>query len=167
MVEQVDDVPEEVAEEVEEHARGLVHGGFSTFDEVLEDVLECFEDEGAVTPGHVRAVVERLWRERAAEQEGWPATTDVDRLLAVFEALDADGIVARPDFTCCQTCGVAEIGDEAGEAARGYVFFHRQDTESAAAGGGLFLAYGPLADSPDHAAAAAAVGREVVAALTA
>ena len=59
------------------------------------------------------------------------------------------GVVARQNFTCCQTCGHAEIGDEIAQAltkaeAVGYTFYHMQDTERAAEGGGLFLAYGSL-----------------------
>jgi hypothetical protein len=161
-------LPADVVAEVEEYARSVVHGGFTALDDAVEAVAEHFEDEEhQVTPEAARAVVERVWRERSAEQEGWPASTDVDRLFAVFDALDRDGIVARADFTCCQTCGHAEIGDEAGEGARGYVFFHRQDTESAVEGHGVWLAYGSLGEVADHAAADEAVGREVVAALAA
>ncbi|XVS64614.1 DUF6891 domain-containing protein [Actinosynnema sp. CA-299493] len=167
------DLPADVVAEVEEYARGVVHGGFTSLDDAVEDVAEHFEgEEHPLTPVAARALVERVWRERAAEQEGWPESTGVDRLFAAFDALDRGGIVARADFTCCQTCGHAEIGDEAGEGARGYVFFHRQDTESAVAGGGVWLAYGSFGDPAglepvDHAAADEAVGREVVAALTA
>ena len=55
----------------------------------------------------------------------------------------------RQNFTCCQTCGHAGIGDEIAQAretmeAVGYTFYHMQDTERAAEGGGLFLAYGSL-----------------------
>ncbi|MGW4115034.1 DUF6891 domain-containing protein [Actinosynnema sp. NPDC004786] len=161
------DLPADLVAEVEEYARGVVHGGFTALDDAVEAVADCFEDQAPVTPAVARAVVERVWRERSAEQAGWPASTDVDRLLAAFEALDRDGIVARADFTCCQTCGHAEIGDEAEGDARGYVFFHRQDTESAVAGGEVWLAYGSLGESADPAAADESVGREVVAALTA
>ncbi|QQQ76579.1 hypothetical protein IOD16_37280 [Saccharothrix sp. 6-C] len=175
MVERTDDddaLPAEVLEEVEDYARTLVHAGFTSSDDIVRDLVDHFDDEHPVTPPVARSVVRRVWRERAAEQEGWPERTDVDRLFAVFDALDRAGIVARADFTCCQTCGHAEIGDEAGEDARGYVFFHRQDTESAVAGGGVWLAYGSFGDEADlepvdHAAADEAVGREVVAALAA
>ncbi|MFJ6670352.1 DUF6891 domain-containing protein [Actinosynnema sp. NPDC091369] len=166
MVERADDEPDlpaDVAAEVEEYARSVVHAGFTALDDAVEAVADHFADgEHPVAPATARAVVERLWRERSAEQRGWPAGTDVDRLFEVFDALDRGGITARADFTCCQTCGHAEIGDEAGEGARGYVFFHRQDTERAVADGQVWLAYGSLGDVADEA-----VGHEVVAALTA
>ncbi|MCC8247459.1 DUF6891 domain-containing protein [Saccharothrix luteola] len=175
MVERTDEdagPPTEAPELAENYARTLVHAGMTSLDDVVEQVLDYVADERPITPSVARAVVERVWRERSAEQESWPESTDVDRLFAVFDALDRDGIVARADFTCCQTCGHAEIGDEAGDDARGYVFFHRQDTESAVAGEGVWLAYGSFGEpashgSTDHAAADEAVAREVVAALAA
>ncbi|MGM1064961.1 DUF6891 domain-containing protein [Saccharothrix sp. Mg75] len=168
--ENTQDLPAELLDRVEEQARDVVHGGFTPLEDAVEAVAECFEDEDGVTEAVARSVVERVWRERVEEQAGWPATTEVDRLLAVFEALDDGGIVARPDFTCCQTCGHAEIGGEvdpgAGDA-RGYVFFHRQDTEGAVAGRGLYLAFGSLVEAEDPAAADEAVAREVADALAA
>ncbi|MDQ2583187.1 DUF6891 domain-containing protein [Saccharothrix yanglingensis] len=163
------DLPAERLEEVEEFARGLVHGGFTSLEDAVDDVGDYFEEDDGVTGAVARSVVERVWRERAEEQAGWPATTDVDRLLAAFDALEGDGIVARADFTCCQTCGHAEIGDEVDPGvgdARGYVFFHRQDTEAAVADGGVYLAFGSFGEVADHAAADEAVAREVVTALT-
>jgi hypothetical protein len=52
-------------------------------------------------------------------------------------------------FTCCGTCGAAEIGiemddfqDLSGREPKGYVFFHQQDTESAVESGSLYISYG-------------------------
>src|SRR5262249_18722591 len=84
--------------------------------------------------------------------------------------LTQSGIVCRQDFSCCGTCGVAEIGAEmeaereAGIRVRGYGFYHMQDTESAAEGYGLMLNYGAVAAGE---AAAGQSGREIVAALEA
>lgn len=162
-----------VGDSARELAEELVHGGFLTRDEVVEAVVEHVEDadeEAGDAPGRTEAQVEaqvealvgRVWRRRAAEQAGWPGTTDTDRLFAALDALDADGVTARADFTCCRTCADAEIGAEAAEGARGYVYFHQQDTARAVAGGGLLLAYGTL---PGSAEDTAAVGRAVRAAL--
>lgn len=146
--------------EAEEYASTLVRTGFADRDEVLEAVLDSYEDE--LSEEEAGALVTRLWRERLAEQATWPETTDADRLLAAFEAMDADGVVARADFTCCANCGHTEIAEEAGDGARGYVFFHRQDTERAVEGGGLYLAFGAFGDGDP-----AAIGRAVVDAVTA
>ena len=146
--------------EEQEYASTLVRAGFHDREEVLAAVLESFEDD--LSEEDAEALVTRLWTARLAEQETWPATTEVDRLLTAFETMEARGIVARADFTCCGNCGHTEIGAEAEDGARGYVFFHQQDTERAAEGGGLYLAYGAFANGDTSA-----IGREVVDTLTA
>ena len=161
---EVPELPTELREEVEVFARGLVHGGFRGRGEIVVQVTEHFADEERpVWPSLAQELVASLWAQRLAEQADWPELTEADRLLAVFDTLDADGIVARSDFACCRTCGMSEIVDEAGDGARGFVFFHEQDTVRAVAGGGMWLAFGTLPGSPDGAAD---VGREVAAALT-
>ena len=77
--------------------------------------------------------------------------------------------MARQNFTCCQNCGHAEIHDEIEAASklaevRGYTFYHMQDTERAAQGGGVYLAYDALSGGPD---AQNSIGHEIVAALRA
>lgn len=150
----------EVVEEVEAFARPLVNGGFTGRDDVVEAATEYFEDK--YPEEELAQVVDRLWRERVAEQAGWPEETEAERVLDALDGLAGRGIVARGDFTCCNTCGVAEIGAEAGEGDRGYVFFHRQDTEAAASGGGLYLSYGTFGGTDPTE-----IGREVVVALAA
>jgi hypothetical protein len=152
-------------QEIEEYARELIHGGFEDLEEVIESVSEFF-DRPQVTAAQAARIVEPLWQERLAEQESWPETTDPDRIAAVLDTLDRHGITARMHFSCCQTCGVAEIGEEAGDDARGYVFFHAQDTDTAVEGLGLYLSYGTFADSTGPAGAAA-IGREVAEAFAA
>jgi hypothetical protein len=135
-------------------AGALVDGGLDR-DVIVETVLGSFGD--TVSEDDVVAVVDRLVAERAAEQAGWPDSGPVLDALAALK-----GIVVRADFTCCGSCGAAEIGAEAGDGDRGYVFFHQQDTEAAAAGRGLTLSYGTF-DGTDPTV----VGREVVEAVVA
>jgi hypothetical protein len=146
--------------EAEEYASTLVRTGFHDQDEVLEAVVESYEDD--LSEDEAAALVTRLWETRLAEQATWPETTQVDRLLSTFATLDAAGVVARANFTCCNNCGHTEIGAEAEEGARGYVFFHHQDTERAAEGGGLYLSYGAFPGTDTES-----IGHEVVAAMTA
>jgi hypothetical protein len=143
-------------EEIEEFARPLVHGGFTARDEVMAEAVEYFEDR--YSEEDLAGQLDRLWRARLAEQATWPEETEAERVLAALGSLP--GIVARSNFTCCGTCGATEIGAEAAEGDRGYVFFHQQDTEAAAEGGGLFLSYGAF-DGTDPTT----IAREVVAAL--
>ncbi|GAB2740850.1 hypothetical protein GCM10027072_40540 [Streptomyces bullii] len=116
-----------------------------------------------VSKARARRLVGRLWAERVAEQRTWKGVTDPDRLTRAFDALEASGITARENFTCCHGCGTAETGAER-EGARGFVFFHQQTTEHAAEGYGLSLCYGAFDGSQDTTTA---VGHEVVAALAA
>ncbi|MFJ4335265.1 DUF6891 domain-containing protein [Streptomyces sp. NPDC088935] len=164
--EEVPDLPDEVREQVERRVRELLRCGYDsrrTLSEIAEDYLVGGE-YGArpVSPAQARQLVDRLWLERLAEQESWgEETTDPDRLTRVFRALDAAGVTARENFTCCRGCGTAEIGAER-KGARGFVFFHRQSTEAAAEGHGLMLYYGGFDGSEETTTA---VGHEVVAAF--
>jgi hypothetical protein len=164
-----DDVPElpaDVRSEVEAHIGELLRCGYGDRAQLAEDAEEWLVkgDERPVSAAQARQLVDRLWLERVREQETWEGLTDPDRLTRAFEALDSDGITARENFTCCRTCGTAEIGGESREGARGFVYFHTQCTESAAAGHGLMLLYGGF-DGSDGTTAA--VGRAVVDALDA
>lgn len=167
-----DPVPElddRTRREVEEYVRGLIGRGYDGRAQLAEDAEEWLVDgdERPVSAAQAQIIVDRLWLERVEEQAGWEGETDPERITAVFEGLDARGIVARENFTCCRGCGLAEIGAERGEgssgAVRGFVFFHSQCTEAAAGGGGLSLYYGGFDGSEETTAA---VGREVTAALT-
>jgi hypothetical protein len=150
---------------------------------ILASIAEGFDDEAAILDGviellsddldddaaaELRAAAPAIYREAAAvharAQAAWPAVTDCDRLDAAFDDLDRRGVVARHHWWCCQNCGHRAMPDERaravadGRAARGYTFYHVQDTERAAEGGGLLLAYGAF----DDPAAAGAIAAEVV-----
>lgn len=149
-----------------------VAGGFMPPNEILPTFVEVHGedlDPAILTVEGQRMLAEVLAAHRLA-QANWPEVTDCDRLDAAFAALEANGVISRQDFTCCGTCGASEIHGEIdaarreGRPAHGYAFYHQQDTESAADGGGLYLNYG--ADEPGDEAAVA-VGHEIVAALKA
>ncbi|MEU4143980.1 DUF6891 domain-containing protein [Streptomyces parvulus] len=164
--EDVPELPDDVRAEVERRVRERLRCGYDgrgELTEIAEDHLVGGEHgERPVSTAQARRLVDRLWRERLAEQEAWgEETTDPDRLTRVFGSLDAAGVTARENFTCCRGCGLAEIGAER-EGARGFVFFHQQSTEAAAEGHGLTLHYGGFDGSEETTAA---VGREVVAAF--
>ena len=149
-----------------------VAGGFVPLSDVVDRAVEYIGDDAPATT--VRELAERYAREaiseHLAEQAAWPARTDCDRLDDAFAALETEGILTRHDYSCCGTCGAAEIWDElqdqldAGNAVRGYAFYHQQDTESAVDGGGVFLNYGAAEDSED---AITVIAERVVAVLRA
>lgn len=145
--------------------RAVARGAFPCA-AIVDDTVDCLSGEGE--PGELRALAWQLvgpaFAAHLDAQRGWPARTDSDRLTDAFRALDAAGIVAREDFTCCQNCGATEIGAEVHDTmpARGYVFYHQQDADRGAEGGGLYLAFG-LIGQP----ATAEIGEEIAAALRA
>ncbi|MBO1414842.1 hypothetical protein [Streptomyces sp. FH025] len=156
--------------EAQERARELIRCGFQEPDEIAESLVEVLDDQG-LTQEEAERIVAPLWTERLAEQAEWPETTDVDRLVDAFDLLEDQAIVAAMDFTCCAGCGYAEIGGEADEDSYGFVFFHQQDTEAAAAGRGLMLRYGGFRTGEEPGEVSerrtVEVGRAVVAALEA
>ncbi|WP_189270915.1 DUF6891 domain-containing protein [Kitasatospora griseola] len=143
--------------------RRLLVEGYTTLAQAAEAAEECLVDKGVrpVTKAQAKQLVDRMWLERVAEQRSWVGETDPERVARAFAALESSGITARENFTCCRSCGNGEIGAENPEA-RGFVYFHSQCTEGAAAGQDLWLLYGGFDDSEETTAA---VGREVVAAL--
>lgn len=159
------DLDEDEHEELHEYLGTVLAGGYATraqLAELAEDYLVS-GDYRPVSPAQARQLVDRMWRERVAQQAAWEGETDPERLSRAFTALEVAGITARENFTCCRTCGTAEIRDAGAADARGFVYFHSQGTESAAAGHGLMLLYGGFDGTPGTTAA---VGSEVVAALT-
>ena len=156
------ELDDKLRDEAEQSARLLVRGGFLEFAEVAA----ALQDEHELTAEQAARIVAGPWEQRRREQESWPAVTDPDRLAEAFNALEAGGVTARMNFTCCGSCGRAEIGAEAAEGAHGFAFFHSQDTDRVAEGGPLWLAYGHFVDAPGGVTTAE-VGAEVVAALTA
>jgi hypothetical protein len=147
--------------------RREVAAGFDDADSIAESAVEVFSDEcdGDLLRPHALALTREAVEAHRREQATWPAVTDCDRLDAAFVELERGGIVARQNFTCCGTCGQAEIGAEmrdaevAGCPVRGYVFYHIQCTESAVDGHGLYLHYGATAEGKK---ATAAIGEAVV-----
>ncbi|WP_407560731.1 DUF6891 domain-containing protein [Streptomyces sp. 184] len=158
------DLAEEDRRKLEKRVREVLAAGYATRDEVAECAEEYLvtEDRRPVSAPQARALADRLWLERVAEQAGWRGETDPERLTGAFTALQEAGITAREHFACCRSCGNAEIGGAGGPDARGFVYFIYQSSESAAAEGGLMLYYGGFDGSSETTAA---VGHEVVAAL--
>lgn len=160
----------EIVESIRAHVDAEIAGGFTPRDEIVQatvDYLEGEADEAFIRKQAEKIVAERL-QAHAVRQASWTGPTDCDRLDAAFAELEAGGVISRQNFTCCGTCGSAEIWDEIqiaqdqGRPARGYAFFHMQDTESAVEGHGVYLNYGSCEGSE---AATVAVGHDIVAHL--
>ncbi|MGM0357794.1 DUF6891 domain-containing protein, partial [Streptomyces sp. ECR3] len=138
------DLGEEERVELERRVREVLVGGYASraeLAELAEDHLVS-GDRRPVSREQARVLADRLWLERVAEQAEWRGETDPERLTRAFTALREAGVTARENFACCRNCGHSEIAGEGGPDARGFVYFHTQCTDSAAAGRGLMLLYG-------------------------
>jgi hypothetical protein len=138
------DLDDDEREELEKRVREVLVGGYTSRSELAELAEEYLvtKDRRPVSREQAEAMADRLWLERVAEQAAWQGETDPERLTRAFTALQEAGITSRENFTCCRSCGESEIGGEGGPNARGFVYFHTQCTDSAAAGHGLMLLYG-------------------------
>ncbi|MDO7835690.1 hypothetical protein Q4610_11620 [Sphingobium sp. HBC34] len=149
-----------------------VAGGFFDDDAILTNANDMFEEElpRPLLRVEASAALRAALADHRAAERDWGENTDCDRLDAAFVALEAEGVIARQNFTCCGICGASEIWDEIeaardeGERVEGYVFFHMQDTEAAVEGHGLYLNYGACTEGE---AAAIAIGYRIVAQLEA
>jgi hypothetical protein len=159
----------EILEDLREFIAHRIREGFESVHEIVQDAQERAHekyDRNDLVPEIKRLAAEVLAAHQA-DQAGWGPTTDCDRLDAAFAALDAQGIVARQHFSCCNNCEFAEIWDEVEEAEKqqpveGYVFYHLQATERAIKTGHLLMAYGSVEDDPE---AFQRVGNKIVAEL--
>lgn len=158
------DLTEDERTELEKRVREVLVGGYASRAELAELAEEYLvtEDRRPVSRGQAEALADRMWLERVAEQAAWQGETDPERLTRAFTALQEAGITAREHFTCCRTCGGSEIGAQGGPEDRGFVYFHTQCTDSAAAGHGLTLLHGGFDGS---SGTTTAIGHEVMDAL--
>jgi hypothetical protein len=148
MAEALDDLREFIAYRVRE--------GFESAHEIVENAHDWAYDKyerDDLLPEIKRLTAEALAAHQT-EQTGWGPTTDCDRLDEAFAALNAQGIVARQDFSCCNNCGFTEIWEEVEESEKrqpveGYVFYHLQCTERAIKTGQLLMAYGCVEEDPE------------------
>ncbi|KAI9147565.1 hypothetical protein HJFPF1_12591 [Paramyrothecium foliicola] len=131
-----------------------VRSGFYTSDEIVEEVVYNVSHEFPGLPEKevrraVRCHVAAEWATQLERQRSWPATiTSSDKVLKAFDSLERNHkILARLNFTCCQTCGIEELQEESEDDSHGYVFFHHQDTENVVSTGNLHLCFGSFTKS--------------------
>ncbi|MBX9572377.1 MAG: hypothetical protein K2X77_26005 [Candidatus Obscuribacterales bacterium] len=151
-------LPDSLEEELEQFIGRRVAEGFDSEEDIVEGALEYFEHDfpGDNLPEVAARLTEEAIKKHLDNEKTWINSTDCDKLDVVFDQLEGEGIVARQNFTCCQTCGHCEIWEEVEQTRQerpvsGYVFYHQQDTERACDEGILYLAYGAT-DNTDEAA---------------
>jgi hypothetical protein len=142
--------PEDQASLRKDCIRPHIWGGFETRHGVYE-AAETFLGEPELADADkawIKAEIERQWVEKKKAEASWPATTDFDRLDAVFKALDSHGILALHYAGNTQDEAHSDAGqtwhDRGGSKSglRGFVFYHSQDVEHVLADGQLYIGFG-------------------------
>jgi hypothetical protein len=160
-----------IHQSLDDHIRLEVKIGYASRDEIIETAADMFRDnfeDRQLLRRLAARLTESALTEHYTEQRTWSHETDCDRLDEAFAELDRIGIVARQNWTCCQTCGHTDIAYETGKTSvhrrvYGYVFFHHGDAENVVNADHLYLAYGSVLNRSDEEAVA--VAREVVVVL--
>ncbi len=161
---------QQTLEDLDSAAWTAVYAGYEPLEEIRAGLLELIEDDPATEAevavdrdAAVQAVDEIVTRHADAhthEQESFSTPTDPERLSALFEQLDRDGIVARENVGYTQgdlSLEMWELLDDRPDG-RGWVGFHGQDLERVVHGGVLFLAYAHRSDRDEDFAV---IAREV------
>ncbi len=85
-----------------------------------------------------------------------------EKIKQAFRILRKEGLLCRMNFSCCGSCGSAELAEKMGKSNKvGYVFYNRQAEGHYWDGRGIFLAFA----GKDTGEETQEVGRKVVAAL--
>ena len=153
----MDDSNDDAVAELRDFVARRVREGFESAHDIAAGAGQFAAE--SLPPGEWGLLARRLVAEQLdahrAEEGAWDGPTDNDRLDSAFAALEAVGVVARQNFSCCNACGFQEIWDEVDAAELehpavpvvGYVFYHLQATERAIEDGELLLTYGCLGET--------------------
>ncbi|WP_441960102.1 DUF6891 domain-containing protein [Mycolicibacterium houstonense] len=119
-----------------------IWGQLVTGNDDAEDFLDVYAEDYELSEEQLTSAFAALREARLRQQS--EIGDYRSRTLAAFEELNANGVVARADFSCCGTCASAEIGDERDDSRhwRGYIYFHNQDTDRLVEDGSTYIGYG-------------------------
>ena len=79
----------------------------------------------------------------------WSTNFHTPAIDACFKELRIYGWAAEKDWTCCNTCGHAEMEDYFGKE-KPYVFYHMQGADEVNSTGSVHLNYGFTGGSPNQ-----------------
>lgn len=141
-----------------------VAGGFVEDEqEMFDNITDMFYGE-TLDEAWVKQEIAVQFAAKLKEQATWPEETDVDRLMAAFDELNEQGIIALHNAGYTRQDGESDVWDlhhqlkEDGVDSIGYCFYHAQDLERVIDGQQLYLAFGAF-EAGD--AAGIAVGEAV------
>ncbi|WJZ01833.1 DUF6891 domain-containing protein [Corynebacterium freiburgense] len=136
----------------------ILAGGEPYFEEFVDYISEFpFFSEDAerrelppISTHDAEAITEYLFNARLAQQQTFNDAPE-NAITRAFAELSQHNILAKENFTCCNSTGHDEILSEVPQYGnwKAYIFFHQQDTESMFEYGDGGLSYGPIGDTTE------------------
>lgn len=119
-----------------------IWGMLVTGNDDVEEFLEIYAEDYELTEEQLTTAFAALREARLRQQA--EIGDYQSRTRAAFDELNANGVIARADFSCCGTCASAEIGDERDDSRHwsGFIYFHSQDTDRLIEDGSTYVGYG-------------------------
>ncbi|MGV0937886.1 DUF6891 domain-containing protein [Empedobacter falsenii] len=154
-----------------ESIENQVRMGFLSLDEIKDNILDEIEDnefENEISEDWATQHIEAEWQSRLNETKTWKSPTDTDRLIAAFDELCDQNIIALHNAGYTTSDGEYEVVDverklrDNGVVSDGYCFYHEQDLSRAIAkeDPSLYIAFQKVDNEDDDVTIA--VGKKVV-----
>ena len=154
-----------------ESIENQVRMGFLSLDEIKDNILDEIEDnefENEISEDWATQHIEAEWQSRLNETKTWKSPTDIERLIAAFDELCDQNIIALHNAGYTTSDGEYEVVDveqklrDNGIVSNGYCFYHEQDLSRAIAkeDPSLYIAFQKVDNEDD--AVTIAVGKKVV-----
>ena len=154
-----------------ESIENQVRMGFLSLDEIKDNILDEIEDnefENEISEDWATQHIEAEWQSRLNETKTWKSPTDIERLIAAFDELCDQNIIALHNAGYTTSDGEYEVVDverklqDNGIVSDGYCFYHEQDLSRAIAkeDPSLYIAFQKVDNEDD--AVTIAVGKKVV-----
>ena len=151
-----------------------LRSGFLPIEEIEEATLEEVDDNGfadEISEAWVLEIIEQEWRRLEHESQHWVHPTDTEKLMAAFDQLCKDKIIALHNAGYEMSDGGVEAVEieielrKKGIISDGYCFYHQQDLDGVLgpAAGVLNIAFQKIDNSKD--AVTIEVGTRVLEAL--
>ena len=154
-----------------ESIENQVRMGFLSLDEIKDNILDEIEDnefENEISEDWATQHIEAEWQSRLNETKTWKSPTDTERLIAAFDELCDQNIIALHNAGYTTSDGEYEVVDveqklrDNGIVSNGYCFYHEQDLSRAIAkeDPSLYIAFQKVDNEDDDVTIA--VGKKVV-----
>jgi len=135
-----------------------VRSGFYSIEEVQANIIEEIEDNGfedEITEDWAYQQIDQVYADLLKESESWGTNTQTDRLIAAFDELAENKIIALHYTGFTIDDGEYEVTEvertliDNDEKSEGYCFYHGQDMERAVRGEGLYLSFQKINNESD------------------